>query len=172
MNLKNIPRGRPCTKLDWLHGKYTVLEKIAPMVYKLDVPGRIHPNFHMNLLRRAHCDPLPSQKVVKTIPVIINDEEEWEVDEILCAAGTGESRVAWCKWTDWDVPDATKLEFVKDTRALDEWEAKYGDIHEHDGPREQYLTATGRLKARWKRFNDPRREEGDGVMGLPPWTAQ
>ena len=121
------------------------------MVYKLDVPGRIHPNFHTDLLRRAHCDPLPSQKVVKTIPVIINDEEKWEVDEILCAAGTGENRIAWCKWTGWDVPYATKLEFVEDTKALDEWEAKYGNIHENDGPREQYLTATGRLKAKWKR---------------------
>jgi len=181
LNLKNIPRGRPSAKLDWVHGKYTILEQVAPMVYKLDVPGRLHPHFHTELLRRAHEDPLPSQRVVgASEPMIIDDEEEWEVSEILCATGEGERRVAWCKWKGWDTPYATLLPFVEDTRALDDYEAQYGDIRQKDGPRDNYLTKTGRLKAKWKRFNNPEtrpqpvlteEEEGDVVTGLPPLAA-
>jgi hypothetical protein len=46
------------------------------MVYKLDVPGKLYPNFHTNLLRRAHDDPLPSQDKHQPEPTMIDGEEE------------------------------------------------------------------------------------------------
>jgi len=60
LNLKNVKTSRPSKKLDWLHAKYRVLQQINSHSYKLDVPGRIHPVFHVDLLRPAPEDPLPS----------------------------------------------------------------------------------------------------------------
>jgi hypothetical protein len=153
LNLKNIPLGRPSRKLDWQHAKYRVIKQVAPLVYELDVPTGIHNRFHAELLRRFPNNPFPSQVAATPRSTIqVDGEDEWELEEILCAFGQGDQRVAWCKWTGWQTPAATDLENVADTAALDAFEAKYGKIEKNDGPAERYLTKAGRLRAAWKRF--------------------
>ena len=61
LNLKNTQTPQPKKKLAWVNAKYTVLKVISPHVVELDVPSRIWPRFHVQLLKRASEDPLPSQ---------------------------------------------------------------------------------------------------------------
>ena len=54
---------------------------------------RIHDVFHPSLLRPAAEDPLPGQYNDLPPPVVVNDEEKWEVDDILDAKKHGRHRV-------------------------------------------------------------------------------
>lgn len=45
----------------WINAKYKVTKVISPHVVELDVPSKIWPRFHVDLLRKASTDPLPSQ---------------------------------------------------------------------------------------------------------------
>ena len=61
LNLKNIQTPQPKKKLAWVNAKYKVTKVISPHVVELDVPSKVFPRFHVELLRRASEDPLPSQ---------------------------------------------------------------------------------------------------------------
>ena len=88
LSMANYRSPRPCRKLDWLHHKYTVTRVISSHVVELDVPGSIHPRFHVDLLRRARQDPVPGQRIDNTQPPPMRDDtstEVWQVKKILCA---------------------------------------------------------------------------------------
>ncbi|KAI1000890.1 hypothetical protein K3495_g7309 [Podosphaera aphanis] len=61
LNLKNIQTPQPKKKLAWVNAKYKVTKIILPHVVELDAPSKIFPRFHVELLRKASGDPLPSQ---------------------------------------------------------------------------------------------------------------
>ena len=85
LSTKNIKTTRPSKKLDFkMIGPFEVVEKVGHS-YKLDLPksSRINTAFHTSLLRRASRDPLPGQQLTPAESVIVNDEEEWQVDDIL-----------------------------------------------------------------------------------------
>lgn len=46
---------------------------------------RIHPIFPPEKLRKAANDPLPGQQEDPGEPVVINDEQEWEVEQVLAS---------------------------------------------------------------------------------------
>ena len=85
LNLKNVITDRPCKKLDWKNGKYTVLKVISNHNYKLDTPPGIHNVFHTSLLRRAADDSFPNQRRSDFWPpaVMVDGEEEWEIERVL-----------------------------------------------------------------------------------------
>ncbi|KJZ69951.1 hypothetical protein HIM_10659 [Hirsutella minnesotensis 3608] len=150
LSMANYRSPRPCKKLDWLHHKYTVTKVISSHVVELDVPGSIHKRFHVDLLRRAHQDPAPGQKVDDAQPPAIQDEtgeDLWDVDEILCARwkkrGRGEFRQALVRWTGYGEPTWEPVEWLKGTIAMKAFEDKYGPIKTNDGPRQRYETLTG-----------------------------
>ena len=59
---------------------------------------RIHNVFHPSLLRKVSADLLPGQHNNPAPPVIVNDKEKWEVDDILDARKRGR-KVQYCvKW--------------------------------------------------------------------------
>ena len=58
--------------------------------------------FHPSLLRRAAKDPLLGQHNDSLPPVIVNDEEEWEVDNILNAKKHGRRVLFRVKWKGYD----------------------------------------------------------------------
>ena len=60
---------------------------------------KIHNIFHPNLLQKAANDPLPGQRNSPPPPTVMDDKEEWKVDNILDAkCGRGKKVVFRVKW--------------------------------------------------------------------------
>ena len=166
LHLKNFTTDRPCKKLDWLHAKYTVTKVLDNKhVYELDVPRGVYKRFHTSLLRPAAVDPLPSQTRDDPQPpaLIIDDEEEWLVEEIMCARwtkrGRGRRRMALVKWRGFSQPTWEPVSELKETVALDAYEEKYGNIDENDGPLGDYFVKAnerGERRGRAQRENSGR----------------
>ena len=73
---------------------------------------KIHPVFSPNKLRRDPTNPLPGQIAPEPDPIVINDEEEWEVDKILASRlygrGRARKRLQYrVSWTGYNSRDPT-----------------------------------------------------------------
>ncbi|KAI0991602.1 hypothetical protein K3495_g16585, partial [Podosphaera aphanis] len=147
--LKNIQTPQPKKKLAWVNAKYSVTRIISPHVVELDVPSKIHPRFHVELLRKASEDPLPSQQQEDSQPPpeIIDTEEgaipEQVVERILRAdkfrRGRGWVRRVLVKWKNFAEPSWEDRADLEDVEALDQFEAKYGvgdSVGEDEGARQ------------------------------------
>jgi hypothetical protein len=158
LSLKNFNLDVPSKKLAWLHAKYTVTKVISSHVYELDVPQGVWPRFHVDLIRPAYEDPLPSQKTTdyQPPPVFTDisnpDNNEWEVESISRARtkrrGRGSYRQVLVKWRGYAEPTWEPLENLKGTQALDEFEAKYGPATDFDGEKPASQRRTRLAEAR------------------------
>ncbi|POS85376.1 hypothetical protein EPUL_001555 [Erysiphe pulchra] len=61
LDLKNIQTPQLSKKLSWINAKYKVAKIIDSHCVELDTPSSILPRFHVDSLKRAAMDPLPSQ---------------------------------------------------------------------------------------------------------------
>jgi hypothetical protein len=87
LDTRNLNLHRPSKKLSEKRlGPFEVLEKVGRSAYCLKLPlsWKIHPVFN-ELLLRPHVGPkFPGQDIYnKPPPELIDDEEEYEVEEIL-----------------------------------------------------------------------------------------
>jgi len=85
LNERNIVTARSFKKLDdKMLDSFTNLDLVGSS-YKLKLPEsmRVHDVFHPDLLRPAADDPLPGQKNEPSGSIVVNDEDEWEIDDIL-----------------------------------------------------------------------------------------
>jgi hypothetical protein len=83
----DITQARPSQKLKdkWL-GLFTVLEHIGSVAYRLKLPSRmrIHPVFHVSKLEPVPADPFQRDAPPPPpAPVVLEDEPQYEVEEIL-----------------------------------------------------------------------------------------
>ena len=143
-DLKNIKTPQLSKKLAWQHAKYEVTAVPDALTVELNVPGNIHKRFHVELIKRAGNDPLPSQvrDDAQNPPVVDNlDEPEYEVESILRARtirrGRGTFRQVLVKWVGWVDPTWEPIEYVKETVALDKFEALHGPAITKNGSDEQ-----------------------------------
>jgi hypothetical protein len=88
LHRKHVKTTQPSGKLDYkLIGLYTILEKVGSRAYTLDLPHSIqlHPVFHISLLEPAepNSEPIPGHIQLLLLPVIIDNEEEWEREQIV-----------------------------------------------------------------------------------------
>ncbi len=74
-------------------GPFSILKQINPVTYKLQLPPhyRIHPTFHVPLLKPHHppvsTDPEPAEE--PPLPLIMEDGTVYTVKEILCSRRRG-----------------------------------------------------------------------------------
>jgi hypothetical protein len=82
---------------------YTILERVGSGAYKLDLPPSIqlHPVFYISLLEPAEPDsePIPGHIQPLLPPVIIDNEEEWELEEIVDSRHYRNQLQYQVKWT-------------------------------------------------------------------------
>ena len=84
-------------------GPYRILEKVGHS-YRLDLPHsiKVHLVFSPNKLQKASNDPLPRQRNDLLLPIQVNGEDEWEVDEILASKTIRGSLYYWASWKGYD----------------------------------------------------------------------
>ncbi|KAK3537161.1 hypothetical protein QTP70_002652 [Hemibagrus guttatus] len=91
LSTKNIRLRLPCRKLSpRFIGPFTILKQINSVMYKLQLPPgyRIHPTFHVSLLKPHHPSVSPSTEpgdgaVEPLLPLLLDDGTGYEVKEIL-----------------------------------------------------------------------------------------
>lgn len=86
LETKNLTTTHPSAKLrPRRFGPLPITEVLGPVTFKLKLPPhvKIHPVFHASLLTPYVETPEHGPNATQPPPEIINDEEQWEVDEIL-----------------------------------------------------------------------------------------
>ena len=88
LSRRNITTTRPSSKLDVKRlGPFKVLEAVgdSKLAFRLELPAqmRIHPVFHVSLLEPHHENPFPGRTQPPPPPIELEDDVEWEVEEIL-----------------------------------------------------------------------------------------
>ena len=75
-------------------------DKISKNAYRLDLPTliRIHDVFNANLLTKDPKNPLPGQEEPEPPLIILDDEEEWKVEDIINIRKKRNKLEARAKW--------------------------------------------------------------------------
>jgi hypothetical protein len=98
------------------------------------MPTGVHPVFHVDLIRPAATDPLPSQIVddSQPPPLVIDGELEYQIEEILDhrvrRVGRGTRTEVLVKWAGYAETTWEPLDSVEDSEALDRYEGRFGRI--------------------------------------------
>jgi hypothetical protein len=85
LSIKNLKTDRPSKKLDYKIISPFKITKAFGNIYTLDLPAhiKIHPTFHVSLLRKDPADLLPGQHQDPSPLIKIDGHNEYKVDDIL-----------------------------------------------------------------------------------------
>jgi hypothetical protein len=130
---KHVKTTRPSGKLDYkLIGPYTILEKVGSRAYTLDLPPSIqlHPVFHISLLEPAEPDsePIPGHIQPPPLPVIIDNKDEWELEEVVDSChhwGQLQYRVKWTGFHDQDKAWYPAMNFENSQDTVQQFHMRY-----------------------------------------------
>jgi Chromo (CHRromatin Organisation MOdifier) domain len=76
------------------HGPFTILQRVSPVAYRLELPSAwtIHDVFHATLLTPYHETPQHGVNFARPPPDLVDNLEEYEVEEVLGHRYHGKSR--------------------------------------------------------------------------------
>jgi hypothetical protein len=113
LEVTNIHSNRPSRKLDnKRYGPFEVEEKVGDWAYHLKLPETwaIHNVFHSTLLTRTHAVEFDSQrKLMPPLPDIIEEEEEYKIEEICRHRRKGRGTQYLVHWKGYGNEDNTWL---------------------------------------------------------------
>src|SRR6266702_437648 len=129
---KNWKTERPSRKLNYqMAGPYKVLKKIGNF-YKVELPNsiKIYLVFSPDKLWKAAMDPLPRQRNEPPLPIQVNNNNKWEIEEILACKlvrGILKYRVSW-KGYDLDPTWYPVWNFIGSPQKLQEFHSCYPNV--------------------------------------------
>ncbi len=131
LNEWNIITARSFKKLnDKMLDSFQITESVD-LFYKLKLSEtmRIHDVFHSELLRSVVDDSLPDQKNESSRSIVINDEDEWEINDILNSRRYRRRLQYRVKWKSYDNDlnwyNADDDEFMNAQEMIDDFHIKY-----------------------------------------------
>jgi hypothetical protein len=125
---KKLRTERNSTELDWKKmGAFPVTRVISPYAYELKLSDsmKIHPVFHISLLELAPDDPLPGQHQLPPPPVIIEEIEEYAVEEVLDSRVYRKEPQYLIRWMGYPQPSWEPAEYHRETSAISTYHEKY-----------------------------------------------
>jgi hypothetical protein len=107
---RNLRIDQPAAKLaPRRHGPFRVVQVMSPVTYRLTLPlqWKIHPVFHIDLLSPYRETEVHGRNYQRPPPELVDNEEEYEVENILDSRRTGRGRklqylVKWKGYPDAD----------------------------------------------------------------------
>ena len=107
---RNLKIDQPASKLAAKrYGPFPVAQVLSPVTYRLTLPEqwKVHPVFHVDLLTPYKETTFHGMNYTRPPPDLINDEEEYEVEQILDSRVRGRNRkiqylVKWVGYPDSD----------------------------------------------------------------------
>ncbi len=133
LNERNIVTARSFKKLDdKMLDSFTNLDLInSSYKLKLSESMHVHDVFHSDLLRSAVDDFLPGQKNEPSGSIMINDEDEWKIDDILNSRWYRRWLQYKVKWNDYDNDlnwyNADDDEFMNTQKIVDDFHIQYSN---------------------------------------------
>jgi hypothetical protein len=114
LDATNLKTGRPSKKLDVRRtGPFEIIDVITPLAYRLKLPHswRVHPVFHVSLLRLATINetlhPTTVDNTLRPPPDVIDGTEEYHVEAILDHDGESRRRKFLVKWFGYPTSEAS-----------------------------------------------------------------
>ena len=104
LSTKNLNLKRPSKKMSHkFMGPFEVLDKVGPQAYRLRLPStyKIHDVLPVSLLEPYHVRGGEQADTFMQAPELIDDEELWEVEEIIEKAQNKQGVWYQVKWTGW-----------------------------------------------------------------------
>ncbi len=131
LNKWNIITARSFKKLnDKMLNSFQITESVDSFYkLKLSETMHIHDVFHSELLRSVVNDSLSDQKNESLKSIVINDEDEWKIDDILNSWCYKRRLQYWVKWKSYDNDlnwyNADNDKFINTQEVIDEFHIRY-----------------------------------------------
>ncbi|TPX36858.1 hypothetical protein SeMB42_g07005 [Synchytrium endobioticum] len=130
VSTKNVRTDRPTKKLDykWM-GPFFVKRKINRVAYEVELPSsiRIHPVFHISLLKRYKRPSDPSKQLPKPPPMQVTSDDGWVIKDIIEVRRRGRGFEYLIDWEGFGPEDRTwePRWHLNDDRLLQQWHQKH-----------------------------------------------
>ena len=168
IDARNLAISQPSRKLTHKRlGPYEIVRRIGPLDYEVRIPRawKIHPVFHVELLKSHPKDQIPGRAPANPPPVEIDGEEEFEVAEVLDARIRRRKVEYLVRWKGYDDANNT----WEPEGNLENAQEKVQDFHKRhpQAPKRISSDVFASLPWRnWQNFTKPLETHADWEQGV------